>query len=310
MPPAVLLMGPTASGKTALALELAARLPLSIISVDSAQIYRDMNIGSAKPDQQTLERFPHRLINILSPEESYSAARFRQDALKAMDEIVADGQVPLLVGGSMLYFRALQEGLADLPQADAALRRSIEEEAAERGWPALHAELERIDPQTARRLAPNDQQRLQRALEVYRLTGQTISCLLAASRPSPPPYRLFSLALIPEDKTVLRARITERFGTMLEAGLVEEVRNLQARYRLHVGLPSMRCVGYRQAWEHLAAPQPSPLEDLRIRGTHATCQLAKRQMTFVRSLAATQLDSLRIDLSTIVYNRIAAFIGS
>ena len=281
LPPAILLMGPTASGKTALALELATRFPLEIVSVDSATVFRDMDIGTAKPDRATLARFPHHLIDIVSPEERYSAARFRADALQAMADITARGKVPLLAGGTMLYFKALREGLADLPPADAAMRAAIDAEAATQGWPTLHAELARRDPDTAARLAPNDAQRIQRALEVVRLTGEPLGAIFARQQSAAPPYRLLSLALLPSDRAVLHERIARRFDEMLAAGLVAEVEALRARYRLDSGLPSMRSVGYRQVWEMLEGSMPS--SELRDRGIFATRQFAKRQLTWLNA---------------------------
>ncbi|TRZ91853.1 MAG: tRNA (adenosine(37)-N6)-dimethylallyltransferase MiaA, partial [Rhodocyclaceae bacterium] len=267
-PPAILLIGPTASGKTALAFELATRLPCDIINVDSAQVFHDMDIGTAKPDAVTLARFPHRLIDLITPEQRYSAAQFREDALREMAAITAAGRIPLLVGGTMLYAKALREGLADLPQADAALRRLIDAEAAERGWPALHAELARLDPETAARLKPTDAQRIQRAIEVLRLTGRSLGSFFAEQKDSPLPFRLLTLALVPGDRGELHRRIGQRFDAMLTAGLVDEVRMLRRKYRLDAGLPSMRCVGYRQVWEMLEGQMPGA--DLRDRGVFAT----------------------------------------
>ncbi|TXG86658.1 MAG: tRNA (adenosine(37)-N6)-dimethylallyltransferase MiaA [Rhodocyclaceae bacterium] len=275
----MLLMGPTASGKTAAALWLAERFPVELISVDSALVYRDMDIGTAKPDRETLARFPHALIDVISPEESYSAARFCQEALNAMDAITARGHVPLLVGGTMLYYKALLQGLAELPQADPATRAALDAEAAVRGWPALHAELALHDPATAARLAPTDAQRIQRALEILRLTGQPMSALLAAGAGQPPPYRYLSLGLLPSDRAVLHARIAERFDVMLAAGLEDEVSALRRKYALSLDLPSMRCVGYRQVWE--VQDGLAPRSEMRDRGIYATRQLAKRQITWL-----------------------------
>lgn len=306
-PPALLLMGPTASGKTAVALELAAQLPVDIISVDSALVFRDMDIGTAKPDRATLARFPHRLVDILSPEEAYSAARFREDALAAMGESVARGRIPLLVGGTMLYFKALRQGLSDLPQADPALRAALEAEGRERGWPALHGELARLDPVTAARLHPTDPQRIQRALEIIRLTGRPMSALLAEQRPAPLPYRLLPLALAPTDRAVLHQRIADRFQTMLAAGFMEEMARLRAKYRLHGDLPAMRCVGYRQAWEVLEGLAPAA--ELADRGIFATRQLAKRQITWLRADPTAEVfDCLAPDLSAQVAARVRAFL--
>jgi tRNA dimethylallyltransferase len=278
-PPALLLIGPTASGKTALAFELATRFPCDIVSVDSAQVFRDMDIGTAKPDAGTLSRFPHRLIDLITPEQRYSAAAFRNDALREMAAITAAGRIPLLVGGTMLYVKALRDGLADLPQADADLRATIDAEAATHGWPALHAELARLDPETAARLKPTDAQRIQRAVEVLRLTGRTLGSFFAEQKDKPLPFRLLTLALVPEDRAELHRRIGQRFDAMLKAGLVDEVDMLRRKYRLDAGLPSMRCVGYRQVWEMLEGQMPRA--ELRDRGVFATRQFAKRQLTWV-----------------------------
>ncbi|QWT46403.1 tRNA (adenosine(37)-N6)-dimethylallyltransferase MiaA [Azospira inquinata] len=307
LPPALLLMGPTASGKTAVALELAAALPVDLISVDSALVFRDMDIGTAKPDRATLARFPHRLVDILSPEEAYSAARFREDALAAMGESAARGRIPLLVGGTMLYFKALRQGLSDLPQADPALRAALEADGRERGWPTLHAELARLDPATAARLHPTDPQRIQRALEIIRLTGRPMSALLAEQRPAPLPYRLLPLALAPTDRSALHQRIADRFRAMLEAGFMEEMAMLRAKYQLHGDLPSMRCVGYRQAWEVLEGQAPAV--ELADRGIFATRQLAKRQITWLRADPTAEVfDCLAPDLSAQVATRVRAFL--
>ena len=248
-PKAILLMGPTASGKTAAALELARRFPVELISVDSAQVFLDMNVGTAKPDATTLAAFPHHLIDLISPEEAYSAARFRQDALACMADIVQRGRIPLLVGGTMLYYKALLEGLAELPAADPATRAEIDALAVARGWPAVHAELARVDPETARRLHPTDSQRVQRALEIYRLSGTPMSALLAQDTKEPSAYDYLALGLLPSDRSELHARIAVRFDEMLGLGLEDEVTELRRRYRLSPELPSMRCVGYRQVWE-------------------------------------------------------------
>lgn len=309
LPPAILLMGPTASGKTAVAMALADRYPVELISVDSAQVFRDMDIGTAKPDRATLARYPHRLIDLISPEESYSAARFRADALAAMAEITAAGKVPLLVGGTMLYFRALLHGLAELPQADAALRGEIDAEAARLGWPAMHARLAGLDPVTAARLHPTDSQRLQRALEICILSGRPMSELLAESEKQTPPYDLLSLALLPADRAVLHARIARRFDEMLLAGLDDEVRRLREKYRLSLDLPSMRCVGYRQVWEAQDGRMSKP--EMRDRGVYATRQLAKRQITWLgNSFTAEQFDCLAPDLAAGVGERVGRFLGA
>jgi len=309
LPPAILLMGPTASGKTAVAMALADRFPVELVSVDSAQVFVDMDVGTAKPDRATLAHYPHRLIDLISPEESYSAARFCADALAAMAEITAAGKVPLLVGGTMLYFRALLHGLADLPQADAALRAEIDAEAAAEGWPALHAKLAGFDPSTAARLHPTDSQRLQRALEIYRLTGRPMSALLAESEQLRPAYDFLSIGLLPSDRAVLHERIARRFDEMLLAGLDEEVRMLRTKYALHLNLPSMRCVGYRQTWE--AQEGIIPHKELRDRGIFATRQLAKRQITWLtNSFEAENYDCLDPALSDKVAARVANFLGA
>jgi len=309
LPPAILLMGPTASGKTAVAMALADRFPVELISVDSAQVFRDMDVGTAKPDRDTLARYPHRLIDLISPEESYSAARFRADALAAMAETKAAGKVPLLVGGTMLYFRALLHGLADLPQADAALRADIDAEAAAEGWPAMHAKLAQFDPSTAARLHPTDSQRIQRALEICRLSGRPMSELLAASEQQKPPYELLSIGLLPSDRAVLHERIARRFDEMLLAGLDDEVRALRRKYCLSLGLPSMRCVGYRQTWE--AQEGIIPPRELRDRGIFATRQLAKRQITWLtNSFDAENYDCLDPSLGDKVAARVARFLGA
>jgi tRNA dimethylallyltransferase len=276
-------MGPTASGKTAVALELVRHLPCEIVSVDSAQVYRHMNIGTAKPDATTLSEAPHHLIDIVDPVDRYSAARFRADALQAMAEISARGRIPLLAGGTMLYFKALSEGLSALPEADAATRIAIDKRAARKGWPALHEELRQLDPETAARLDPNDAQRIQRALEVCYLGGRPLSELLRLPKSAGLPYRMIRVALAPSDRSELHRRIAERFDHMLEAGLVDELDDLRRRFVLNPSLPAMRCVGYRQAWEYLEGQLTRT--GLREKGIAATRQLAKRQLTWLRSTA-------------------------
>ncbi|WP_374681636.1 tRNA (adenosine(37)-N6)-dimethylallyltransferase MiaA [Accumulibacter sp.] len=305
LPPAILLMGPTASGKTALAMALARRFPVELISVDSAQVFRDMDIGTAKPDAATLAEFPHHLIDVLPPTEAYSAARFRTDALAVMAEISARGRVPLLVGGTMLYFKALLEGLAELPQADPATRAAIDGEAAKRGWPALHAELAQIDPETAARLHSTDAQRIQRALEVFRLSGRSLSALLAAGAVQAAAYAFTAIGLLPSDRAVLHRRIAERFTAMLAAGLEAEVAMLRERYPLHAALPAMRCVGYRQVWE--VQDGLLPQHELRERGIYATRQLAKRQLTWLKNTLRPQVvvDCLAADAD----ERVARLLG-
>jgi len=278
-------MGPTASGKSALAATLADHFPVEIISVDSAQIYRGMDIGTAKPSVAERRSVPHHLIDIVDPTGSYSAAQFRSDAVRLISEIAARGRIPLLVGGTMLYFKTLREGLSELPESDAAVRARIDAEAAERGWPALHAELAKIDASTAARLKPSDSQRIQRALEIYRVAGKPMSQLLGRAR-SALPFRLLELALVPSDRAELHRRIESRFDAMLERGLVEELRALRERHTLRPGLPSMRCVGYRQAWQHLEGEFGR--DELRDRGIFATRQLAKRQLTWLRAMKAVR----------------------
>ena len=282
-PLAVAIMGPTASGKTAAALEIARHYPCEIISVDSALVYREMDIGTAKPTAEELASVPHHLIDILDPTQSYSAMQFREDTLRLTLDILARGKLPLLVGGTMLYFKVLQDGLDELPQADPAVRARLDEEAALHGVPALHARLATLDPVTAARLKPNDSQRIQRALEIIELTGQPMSSLLTQKSAAELPFKLLPLALEPSRREVLHERIALRFDLMLkEDGLLNEVRKLRARGDLHLGLPSMRCVGYRQAWEHLDGLYDQA--EMRERGIIATRQLAKRQLTWLRSM--------------------------
>lgn len=282
-PLVVSIMGPTASGKTAAALAIAERIPAEIISVDSALVYREMDIGTAKPTPEELAQVPHHLIDILDPLESYSVMQFRQDAIRLAAEIHARGKLPLLVGGTMLYFKGLKDGLDALPQADAALRAELDAEAATIGSPAMHAKLAALDPVTAERLKPNDSQRIQRALEIIALTGQPMSALLAQAPKTELPFTLLPIALEPSDRSVLHTRIATRFDAMLKGGaLLDEVKALRARGDLHLGLPSMRCVGYRQSWEYLDGAYG--LSELRERGIAATRQLAKRQLTWLRSM--------------------------
>jgi len=295
LPPAILLMGPTASGKTAVAIELVRSLPCEIISVDSGQIYRHMDIGTAKPDAATLAQAPHHLIDIVDPHESYSAARFRDDALGLMREITERGRIPLLVGGTMLYFRALTEGLNDLPEADPMIRLMIDTMAGSSGWPAVHAELARIDPTAAARIRPTDSQRIERALEIFYVSGKTMTELLARPKYVYLPYRLVPLALMPDDREHLHERIAERFEVMLELGLIGELRRLRSTYSLDPSMPSMRCVGYRQVWSYLEGEYG--LATLRERGIAATRQLARRQLTWLRSTAnKTSFDPFAEDL--------------
>lgn len=293
-------MGPTASGKSALAMALAQHVPAEIISVDSAQTYRDMNIGTAKPSLADRKAVPHHLIDIIDPTDAYSTARFREDAVRLIGEVIARGRLPLLVGGTMLYFKSLREGLSNLPQADPQVRASLDERAATIGWPAMHAELARIDPVTASRLQPNDAQRIQRALEVHRITGVPLSQLqgrreAATSEARNEAYRPVTIALSPGERAVLHRRIEARFDAMLRAGLVDELRQLRDRHALRADMPSMRTVGYRQAWAHLEGAMDAA--ELRDRGVFATRQLAKRQLTWLRSTPDTEtFDCLSPDL--------------
>jgi tRNA dimethylallyltransferase len=298
-------MGPTASGKTGLAVELAERFPVEVISVDSAQVFRHMDIGTAKPGPEVLDRAPHHLIDILDPTERYSAARFVEDANALLAEISQRGHIPLLVGGTMLYFKALREGLSQLPAADPGVRMVIDGMAEESGWAALHQELARIDPQTALRLEPTDAQRIQRALEVFYVTGETMSALIGRGRNTPPPYRLIAIALEPGERGELHARIAQRFEAMLELGLIGEVRRLRERFDLSPALPSMRSVGYRQVWQYLEGALS--LAGLREAATAATRQLAKRQLTWLRAMPeAARFDCLDPALAAQVVAHAAA----
>jgi len=299
------IAGPTASGKTALALALAAQRPIEIISVDSALVYKGMDIGTAKPTAQELALVPHHLIDIIDPAENYSAAAFVRDATACIHDIRARGRLPVLVGGTMLYFKALFEGLDDLPAADPLVRTQIEAEAADQGWPALHAKLQQIDPTTAERLSPNDSQRIGRALEVYEVTGQPLSSFHTRQAEANPTSDTLSIdgpkgalwSLEPNDRAWLHERIAQRFDAMLAQGFLDEVRQLRSRGDLHLGLPSIRCVGYRQAWEQFDAAnnaEPSAWataqhQTLRETGIAATRQLAKRQLTWLRSMPQRQV---------------------
>ena len=292
-------MGPTASGKTAVATRLARELPCEIISVDSAQIYKGMNIGTAKPDAELLERAPHHLLDVIEPHESYSAARFRDDALALMREITERDRIPPLVGGTMMYFQALTEGLNDLPEADPVIRLMIDTMAGEQGWPAVHARLARVDPVTAARLEPNDSQRVQRALEIYLLTNQPMSKLLKKPKYVYFPYTPIRISLVPRDREVLHMRIAQRFDAMLKAGLVAELEKLREEYGLETNMPAMRSVGYRQAWDHIEGRIDAAA--LREQGIAATRQLAKRQLTWLRSMEnVTEFDCLTEDLDDLV----------
>lgn len=278
-PRCVCLTGPTACGKSALALALAERFPIEIVSMDSALVYRGMDIGTAKPAVDVRTSLPHHLIDILDPADTYSAGRFRSDALDAIAAIEARGRLPLVVGGTLLYLRALRGGLAPLPGRDAAVREALDAEAAAAGWPALHRRLESVDPEAAARIAPNDRQRIQRALEVHALTGQTMTALQASTDPTDSPS-ILTFALAPAERAELAARIESRFDAMVEAGFVSEVRRLRARGDLGPGTPSMRCVGYRQIWGYLDGEYDWP--EARSRALAATRQLAKRQITWLR----------------------------
>ncbi|MHB0926630.1 MAG: tRNA (adenosine(37)-N6)-dimethylallyltransferase MiaA [Gallionellaceae bacterium] len=292
-------MGPTASGKTGVAVELVQRLPVELISVDSALVYRDMDIGTAKPDASTLARAPHHLIDIINPNEAYSAAAFRHDALRLMADIAARGRIPLLVGGTMLYFKALREGLSALPQADPEVRAELDAEIAQHGIQHLHRQLALVDAETAARLVPNDTQRVQRAMEIFRLTGSPMSVLLRQQTRHELPYRILPIALIPSDRAQLHARIATRFKQMLAQGLVEELRALRSKYPLHPDLPSMRCVGYRQAWQFIEGE----IDEVQLleTGIAATRQLAKRQLTWLRSMPDNiELDCLAPNLTQTV----------
>ena len=274
-------MGPTASGKTDLAIFLTEHFPVDIISVDSALVYRGLDIGSAKPSSEELEKAPHRLLDVVDPSEAYSAARFRKDALREMDEIIKAGRIPLLVGGTMLYFRALLEGLSKLPESDEETRKNIAEQAEEIGWEKMHQRLAKVDAEAAARIHPNDPQRISRALEVYEMTGKPMSQLQKEQKAEPLPYEVLKLALIPSDRAVLHQRIEKRFGQMLEQGLVDEVKTLRDRGDLHEDLPAIRAVGYRQVWDYLESR--IDYNEMQERGVIATRQLAKRQFTWLRS---------------------------
>ncbi len=306
--PAVLLMGPTASGKSALALELARRFDGEIVSVDSAQVYRGMDIGTAKPGAEERASVAHHLLDLVEPTESYSAARFVRDALAAITAIRGRGRLPIVAGGTMLYFKALREGLSELPRADATVRAEIDARAARDGWPALHTELAAVDPAMAARLQPTDAQRIQRALEVHRITGMPLSTLQGRRAASPTELGpTLTLALIPADRAGLHAAIARRFDAMLAQGLVDELRSLRHRHALSAAMPSMRCVGYRQAWDFLEGG--SDARALRDRGVAATRQLAKRQLTWLRSTAALVLDPGSQDISGEAIKAIAAARG-
>jgi tRNA dimethylallyltransferase len=305
MPSALLLMGPTGAGKSDIALDLARRFPFEIVSVDSAQVYRGMDIGTAKPDLETRARIAHHLIDIRDPETSYSAGEFVRDASAAMREIWSRGRQPLLVGGTMLYFHALLGGIAELPEADLEVRADIDARAAAHGWAALHEELERVDPTAAARIHVNDPQRIQRALEVYRLTGQPITRLQQSAVPAFAEIDVVEIAVSPEDRAVLHGRIEMRFEAMWAAGFLDEVRRLRQRSTLSAEHPAMRAVGYRQLWKFLSGQ--SALEDSKKQALAATRQLAKRQLTWLRRRErARWVDSTQIDPTLAVVHALSA----
>lgn len=308
-PPVIAIMGPTASGKTAAALEIARHIPCEILSVDSALVYRDMDIGTAKPSREEQAAVPHHLIDIIDPADTYSAAQFREDALSLIQSIIQRGKLPLLVGGTMLYFHALTKGLDNLPEANPAIRARLDEEAAQAGWPALHARLAELDPETAQRLKPNDAQRIQRALEIIELTGKPLSALHSGKKQANLPFELIPFALEPSDRSKLHERIALRFDQMLENDvLIEEVRRLRQRGDLHLGMPSMRCVGYRQTWQYLDGDYDR--KTLRDKGIAATRQLAKRQLTWLRSMPERiVIDCLTPDAHTQIMEHIKGKIG-
>jgi tRNA dimethylallyltransferase len=300
LPPAIFIIGPTASGKTGLAMKLMQYFPIELISVDSALIYKDMDIGTAKPTADELIKAPHRLINFLDPSQSYSAADFRKDALREMAEITAKGKIPVLVGGTMLYYRALENGLAVLPEADPAVRKKLTDEAEEKGWDFLHQRLVEVDPVAGKRIHPNDKQRIQRALEVYELTGRPLTKLQKEAQLDALPYRLMKIALIPEREWI-RDLAEKRFEIMMQQGFLDEVKALYARDDLHADLPSIRCVGYRQAWQYLEGKLDA--DEMKERAVIATRQLAKRQMTWMRSEPnITPYDAQNYQLDLIVNN--------
>lgn len=310
-PPAICLLGPTASGKTDLAIEIVQRLPCEIISVDSAQIYKEMDIGTGKPDAETLAKAPHRLIDFLDPAQTYSAAQFRHDALREMEATRSAGKIPLLVGGTMLYFRALRDGLADMPASDAQVRETILTKVDREGWGAVHAQLAAVDPESARRIHPNDPQRLQRALEIYLVSGKTMTAHHqlenTAQAAAQLPFHLHFFAIQPQDRAVLHKRIAQRFEGMIEQGLVAEVERLYARGDLDLSMPSMRAVGYRQTWRYIAGELR--FDAMVEQGIIATRQLAKRQITWMRSWEGLRCfdseDSKTLDLLLNSINQVA-----
>lgn len=308
LPPAIFLMGPTSSGKTELAIQLLEHFPVELINVDSAQVYKGMNIGTAKPDAETLKKAPHRLLDFLDPAIAYSAADFRKDALREMQEITTAGNIPLLVGGTFLYFRALLHGLAKLPSANATIRARLDQEAREKGWQYQHDYLTQIDPIAAKRIHPNDAQRIQRAIEVYEITGKPLSTLQQESQHDALPWDTLKLALIPSDRERLKARIADRFDVMLQQGFIDEVKKLHCRHELHIGLPAIRSVGYRQVWEHLNGE--IDFNVMKERAIVATRKLAKRQLTWLRSekkILSLEMES--DNLLPIAINKINRFLA-
>ena len=289
LPPAIFLMGPTASGKTGVAVELMQKLPVEIISVDSALVFRDMDIGTAKPDAATLAKAPHHLIDIIDPTEAYSAAAFRSDALRLMEDITSRGKIPLLVGGTMLYFKALREGLSDLPPSEPEVRAALDAEIAKHGIEHLHQQLAAVDAETAARLKSTDTQRIQRAMEIYRISGQPMSTLIGKQQNAEISYRIIPIALIPSERAKLHERIAIRFQAMLKQGLLDELKMLRNKYPLDANMTSMRCVGYRQAWQFMEGEIDET--QLLETGLASTRQLAKRQLTWLRSMP----DSIEID---------------
>ncbi len=308
LPPVIFIMGPTASGKTHLAIDLFEHFPVELISVDSALVFRDMDIGTAKPDTATLQKAPHHLINIIPPTKAYSAANFRTDALNLMADITARGKVPVLVGGTMMYFKTLEGGLSGLPEANPEIRLALDEKANLVGWPAMHATLAQIDAETAARLKPNDMQRIQRALEVHAITGETMTQLYAKQITEVLPYNLLKIALVPSDRKSLHQRIALRFRQMLAAGFLDEVKAIQKAYpSLTTESTSMRCVGYRQVLAHLNGDYD--LSELQNRGVFATRQLAKRQLTWLRSMEdVLEYDCLEKEITKKIKNDINQFI--
>jgi len=297
-PTVIFIMGPTAAGKTDLAVACVEQFDCELISVDSALVYSEMDIGTAKPDAETLRRAPHKLIDIIDPSESYSAGNFREDALREIQSTLSRGKTPVLVGGTMLYYKTLQEGLSELPAADEAIRAQLEDDAKQYGWQVMHDRLASIDPVSAERIHPNDPQRIQRALEVFEVSGKTLTEFWQAQKSQALPYKIVKIAFFPENRDLLKQRIAQRFYQMLELGLIEEVEALRARGDLNLDLPSMRCVGYRQVWEYLDGLMSR--EQMIDRGIIATRQLAKRQMTWLRKEASCNF----YDVDSAIYQKI------